>query len=270
MDDWNVIENCEGGIVCSSETPMDTVLTIFWEKTIEGVGQMFKSANDFRQLVAQFAIANGFCYQIKRSNKTRVIFGCTVERCNWLVKASHVKPSEIFRIYKYQGLHQHPPGSQFNDRVKVPQSVIANTVVEKVRDTPKYPPTEIAIDMKSDYHLELSYMQCWRPKEVANEKVFGSYKESYQYIPWYCDKVIETNPDSHAKYEVDDDGKFTRLFVAYYAALQGFMVGCRPVLYIDGTFIKSRYLGTLLSATAMDADDGIFSIAFAIVSSINP
>ncbi|XP_042481927.1 uncharacterized protein LOC122062383 isoform X1 [Macadamia integrifolia] len=219
MDDGNVDETCDMVIACSSETPVDKVLTIFWEKAIEGVGQMFKSATDFRQSVAQFAIANGFRYLTKWSDKARVIVECAVEGCYWSIRASHVKPSGMFRIHKYQGVHQHPPGSQFIDKVKVPQSLIANTVVEKVRDTPKYPPTEIIIDMKRDYHLELSYMQCWRAKEVANDKVFGSFKESYLYIPWYCNKVIETNPGSHAKYEVDDDGKFTRLFVAYYAAV---------------------------------------------------
>ncbi|XP_042505562.1 uncharacterized protein LOC122082145 [Macadamia integrifolia] len=207
-------------------SPVDKVLTIFWEKAIEGVGQMFKSATDFRQSVAQFAIANGFRYLTKRSDKARVIVECAVEGCYWSIRASHVKPSGMFRIHKYQGVHQHPPRSQFIDKVKVPQSLIANTVVEKVRDTPKYPPTKFIIDMKRDYHLELSYMQCWRAKEVANDKVFGSFKESYLYIPWYCNKVIETNPGSHAKYEVDDDGKFTRLFVAYYTAMQGFRTGC--------------------------------------------
>jgi hypothetical protein len=44
---------------------------------------------------------------------------------------------------------------------------------------------------------------------------------------------------------------------------------CRPVLPIDGTFLIGKYEGTLLIAIAVDADNALVSLAFALVDREN-
>ncbi|GAB2223530.1 hypothetical protein Droror1_Dr00017671 [Drosera rotundifolia] len=46
----------------------------------------------------------------------------------------------------------------------------------------------------------------------------------------------------------------------------GFFSGCRPTIFLDGTFLKHNYRGCLLSAKEKDADGGLLLIAFAVVS----
>ena len=41
------------------------------------------------------------------------------------------------------------------------------------------------------------------------------------------------------------------------------------VIIVDGTFLKSKFRGTLISATTQDASGKIFPLAFAIVDSEN-
>ncbi|KAA0052241.1 protein FAR1-RELATED SEQUENCE 3-like [Cucumis melo var. makuwa] len=51
-------------------------------------------------------------------------------------------------------------------------------------------------------------------------------------------------------------------------ALSAFISGwqhCRPVNSIDGTSLKNKYRGTLLSASTPDANDQIFPLAFCVV-----
>ncbi|XP_028076038.1 uncharacterized protein LOC114278223 [Camellia sinensis] len=57
---------------------------------------------------------------------------------------------------------------------------------------------------------------------------------------------------------------FKRFFVAFNASIQGFR-HCRPLLFIDGTFLNGKYKGTLLIATTKDGDQGFFPLAMAIV-----
>lgn len=42
---------------------------------------------------------------------------------------------------------------------------------------------------------------------------------------------------------------------------------CRSVISVDGTFLKNKYLGTLLMACWLDANNHIFPLAFGIVGS---
>lgn len=56
------------------------------------------------------------------------------------------------------------------------------------------------------------------------------------------------------------------MFISFAATWKGFLGGCRPLIGIDGTHLKGNYGGILLSAVALDANNEIFPLAFAIVS----
>jgi hypothetical protein len=45
----------------------------------------------------------------------------------------------------------------------------------------------------------------------------------------------------------------------------GFKVGCRPLIGLDGCFLKGYYGGKLLSVVGQDVNNQIFVIAYAIV-----
>jgi hypothetical protein len=49
------------------------------------------------------------------------------------------------------------------------------------------------------------------------------------------------------------------------ACKRGFLQGCRPIIFVDGCFIKTRYKGQLLAAVGIDPNDCIFPIAIAAV-----
>ena len=53
-------------------------------------------------------------------------------------------------------------------------------------------------------------------------------------------------------------GILSECLFALVGCIEGFE-NCRPILYLDGTHLKSRFKGCLLSATGKDANDGIVS-----------
>ena len=58
---------------------------------------------------------------------------------------------------------------------------------------------------------------------------------------------------------------FLRIFVSFTAQQLGFLEGCRPFMGFDGCCLKGPFGGVLLTAVALDANNSIFSLAFAVV-----
>ena len=64
--------------------------------------------------------------------------------------------------------------------------------------------------------------------------------------------------------------------MSFKACIEGFNY-CRPLLFVDGTFLKGRYKGNILSATAKDGNQGtvfvflkkIYSSDFVLLFSID-
>lgn len=57
------------------------------------------------------------------------------------------------------------------------------------------------------------------------------------------------------------------MYVPLAACKQGFLAGCRLMIYIDACFLKGKWGGLLHAAVARDANDDIFSIAYAVCES---
>jgi len=52
-----------------------------WKNVIRGVGQVFQSAEVFREMICQFAIANHFSYMFERNCKHRIMVRCQATEC---------------------------------------------------------------------------------------------------------------------------------------------------------------------------------------------
>ncbi|XP_015075589.1 uncharacterized protein LOC107019715 [Solanum pennellii] len=72
------------------------------------------------------------------------------------------------------------------------------------------------------------------------------------------------NPESKTTLSLDENGRFQYFFVSYVAWIISFQE-MRKVIAVDGTFLRSKYGGVLLSAVAQDAKNHIFSVALCVV-----
>ncbi|XP_013617439.1 PREDICTED: uncharacterized protein LOC106323942 [Brassica oleracea var. oleracea] len=88
----------------------------------------------------------------------------------------------------------------------------------------------------------------------------GIPETSYAKIPKYLYMMKEANPGSHTSYETDKDGRFRFLFISFGQCVRGFYRAIRKVIVLDGTFLKSKFKGVLLVATALDGNSN--SLAF--------
>lgn len=84
-------------------------------------------------------------------------------------------------------------------------------------------------------------------------------------MPKYCEDLVNANARTTAFVERTESGKFHRMFMAFGASAKGFAY-CHPILGLDGTHLKSKYLGILLIATSVDAMGQLFPVAFGVIS----
>ena len=101
------------------------------------------------------------------------------------------------------------------------------------------------------------------------ERIYGIPKNYYKLLPWMCEKIVQTNPRTIVELTHSNDGHFEQLFIAHAISIQGFAIGCRPIIPIDSSHMSGPYGGALFSTTTYDVNDYMFPLAFWIMSSKN-
>ncbi|KAK1319751.1 hypothetical protein QJS10_CPB04g01359 [Acorus calamus] len=97
-------------------------------------------------------------------------------------------------------------------------------------------------DMFRDYRIQLPYHKAWHKKEVACKDLHGDESLSFNNLQWYADAVMAINPRSYVELGcTPDDHRFKRFFICFGVSPIGFETGCRPLLFLDGIFLKSKY-----------------------------
>ncbi|KAK4755525.1 hypothetical protein SAY87_009282 [Trapa incisa] len=235
-----------------------------WENTITGVDQRFNSFSEFKEALHKYSIAHGFAYRYKKNDSHRVSVKCKSLGCPWRIYASRLSTTQLICIKKMNGNHTCE-GGNVKAGYRATRGWVGNIIKEKLKESPNYKPKDIAEDIKNEYGIQLNYSQAWRAKEIAREQLLGSYKDSYKLLPFFCERIKETNPGSVAIFSTKEDLSFHSLFVSFHACISGFQQGCRPLLFLDSVPLLSKYQGVLLAAVSVDGDDAIFPVAFAIV-----
>ncbi|KAL7180554.1 hypothetical protein ACSBR1_043704 [Camellia fascicularis] len=127
--------------------------------------------------------------------------------------------------------------------------LVSDVIADRVREQPLTRPTDVVFGMKNDFGLDISYRVAWLGVEKARGEVYGDHTMSFDQLRWYSNVVIENNPRSYINLDFDQQtGSFVRYFISFRACIDGFK-HCRPLLFLDGTFLKGGFKGNMLAAT---------------------
>ena len=140
--------------------------------------------------------------------------------------------------------------------------------------------TSVASLMESIFAFSgyrVSYSKAWRAKQKAVALLWGDWKESYAMVPRHLCAMSYYNPGmfwcTHSPELTQlDNGVWKhilhRVFWCFPQCSESFQ-HCRPVVMVDGTFLTGKYKGTLLMALAVDAEQQLVPLAFALAESEN-
>ncbi|KAH1047652.1 hypothetical protein J1N35_038436 [Gossypium stocksii] len=116
--------------------------------------------------------------------------------------------------------------------------------------------------------LTVSLTKCRRAKLKALELIEGAYKAQYEKIYEYLLKA-KTQNEGTITICYMDNRLVQRMYVCLQACKDGYRVGCKRIVGLDGCFLKGYHGGYLLVAIRIDANNGIYPLAYAAVESEN-
>ncbi|XP_071938879.1 uncharacterized protein [Coffea arabica] len=233
------------------------------------VGQEFPDVQSCRRALRDIAIALHFEIQTVKSDKTRFTAKCASEGCPWRIHAAKLPGVPTFTIRTIHKEHTCGGIAHLGHQQASVQWV-ATSVEQHLRENPQCKPKEILEEIHRVHGITLSYKQAWRGKERIMATLRGSFEEDFRLLPQYCEQIRRTNPGSIASVYVNlVDNSFQRLFISFQASIYGFLNACRPLIGLDRTVLKSKYLGTMLFATSFDGDGALFPLAFGVVDEEN-
>ncbi|GFY96854.1 hypothetical protein Acr_11g0011600 [Actinidia rufa] len=229
------------------------------------IGQEFLDVETCRRTLKDIAIALHFDLRIVKSDRSRFIAKCSQEGCPWRVHVAKCPGVPTFSIRTLHGEHTCEGVHNLHHQ-QASVGWVARSVEARVRDNPQYKPKEILQDIHDQHGVAVSYMQAWRGKERSMAALHGTFEEGYLLLPAYCEQLRKSNPGSIASvFATGQDNCFQRLLISFRASIYGFINACRPLLELDKAHLKGKYLGALLCAAAVDADDALYPLAIAIV-----
>ncbi|WOL05719.1 hypothetical protein Cni_G14448 [Canna indica] len=153
---------------------------------------------------------------------------------------------------------------------RVNSTWLARHYISTIRAMPTIKLMEFKKLVKEQLGVEVSRFQCKRAKEKVYDILVGDSKSEYALMWAYADELRRSNKGSTVQMMVQrpiptDPSVFDRFYVCFEAVRIGFMKGCRPIICVDGCFLKTVAKGQLLTAIGRDWNDQMFPLAWAVV-----
>ena len=220
------------------------------------VGTQFKSKEELKRACQTLATRHNFEYSVLKSDRSRLILKCIGEGCPWRLHASKVVDGDdsSFQVKTLHAEH-NCLGVHHLRHHQASAKFIGEHIQAKVNDTSSYHQVSIKHDIYREYGIQLTYKQAHRAKQRALEAINGTEEELFaamSNIVKTSNTIIWAVPlysNVWKRKEIKVRPQFSHVFICYGASAIGFGFCC-PVLGLDGTHLKSKYRGTIMTFAA--------------------
>ncbi|KAL0302943.1 UNVERIFIED_CONTAM: hypothetical protein Sradi_6162400, partial [Sesamum radiatum] len=140
----------------------------------------------------------------------------------------------------------------------------------QVQQNPSYGIKHVIQTVKDHTGYDIPYQKAWYSLKMAREIVYGTWESSVQKLPKYMGALKKYNPGTIVEWEHKAFQPSTGahvigyVFWAFAPCIEGFQF-CRNVISVDGTHLYTKYRHKMLIAAAMDGNQQVLPLAFAIV-----
>ncbi|KAK8696207.1 hypothetical protein V6N13_001344 [Hibiscus sabdariffa] len=135
---------------------------------------------------------------------------------------------------------QFRKGLIFSDQSVIKAAVRQYEVLNRYNVKLKVNDSKRLQDVRNDHFLEVPLSKCSRAKKLALQMIHGNEDEQYERIYDSLGELRGTNPGTTTICHLDNR-LFVRMYVCLQACKDGFKAGCRPIISIDGCFLKGHY-----------------------------
>ena len=159
------------------------------------------------------------------------------------------KKKNLYRCYRDCKL----PSATYN--------FLAKHFKDRIYKNPTFKSIEMKKEVEEVLKINVSLFKCKRAKRKVIQELDGSYRVEFSYLEAYSAALKRSNPGSKVEIELCKEtlkeGRrvFRRMFVCLDACKRGWKAGCRPIIGLDGCFLKGVCKGQLIFAVGIDGND---------------
>ncbi|KAH0715834.1 hypothetical protein KY284_008739 [Solanum tuberosum] len=227
-------------------------------------GKIFKDKQELTKLLKLASVKKDQTFKSVKSSKDVYCARCVYQNCDWWLRATKLKSCNRFEITKYRNIHLCGAQHLTSHHPHASADVIAEYIQPNYLNGKGPSTKDIKNIVQADLGCKISYWKCWKSSEIAKAMIRGTPEHGYAVLDGYRHMLMTINEGSKTSLKLDDKGRFKYFFASYGAWIRGF-VHMRKVLAVDGTFLRGRYDGVLLSAVAQDTENHVFPVAFCVV-----
>ncbi|XP_017431909.1 uncharacterized protein LOC108339281 [Vigna angularis] len=163
-------------------------------------------------------------------------------------------------------IDKHTCSRDFNIRLMT-SKWLSGSLEKTIKENPNIDLYNLQNKVSKKWNIGVSRSTMCRAKAMAFKQIEGDIKEQYKRLYDYANELLRSNPSSIVKLHVEpseDNPIFKRLYVCLKACKDSF-VSCRPIIGLDGYFLKGKYGGELLIVVARDGNEQMCPLAYAVV-----
>ncbi|XP_035546580.1 uncharacterized protein LOC118348629 [Juglans regia] len=247
--------------------PEEDDIAVDLEKPKISVGMKFGSTAQFRETIRRLNLNIGKSIKFAKNDGDRVTVVCNTPKCPYRVYGSWIRGQQTFQIKSMNPRHDC---SRSYKNLIVTSSWIADKMMPLFISQPNVPIKALVDEIKRKWGVEVPKMKLYRARAKAQFTIFGSHIEQYAKVWDYCETLKQRNQGSCLLVRVERIAPelppiFQKMYVGLAACRKSFKAGCRPLIGLDGCFLKGPFKGQLLCAVGRDANDNMYPIAMAIV-----
>ena len=238
------------------------------------LGKTFSDAEDFKHACLRYTLKTRYNIKYYRSSSLKMGAKCAAEMrddgapCPWMVYCSYDRRKQKLMVKTYVNDHKCER-TGYSKILK--RSAIASLFAERLRLNPKLTAKEILSEILREFKMEVLENSCIKAKTKVMKERRKPHEEHFDKIWDYQAEILRSNPGSTMEIEtipgatVGTKQRFYRLYMCFQAQKEAWKKTCRPVIGLDGAFLKWDIKGQLLAAVGRDGDNRIVPIAWAVV-----
>ena len=224
------------------------------------LGMVFSNVQEVRKAITMYCVRNRVQVKKKRNNCIRFEGVCKPD-CPWLFIATKDSRTGCFVLSKF--VDEHTCEREWEVK-ELTAPLIAEEFLEEVRDNENITMKSFAKKVQKKCNMLPNRFKLARAKLAALKKIRGDEIAQYDHLWDYGEELRTQNPRSKFILKTIDP-IFSSLYMCIDACKRGWLKRCRPLICLDGTHIKTKFGGQLLTAIGIDGNDCIYPIAWAIV-----
>ncbi|XP_062119093.1 uncharacterized protein LOC133832818 [Humulus lupulus] len=235
------------------------------------LGMEFVTVTILRNAIREYFIEGDQEHVFIANDSNRVRGKCKGVNCEWMLCASIVNKTDgkIMRVKTL--VDKHSCGIVLDNK-KLTSTWLAKHFLEKFRLNPSMEFTAFRDITAKTKYSRVSSWTFYRAKTKARKMVEGFVNEQYTILDDNCKRLLATNHGSTVKLKTDlVNGRrtFQRIYICLKACRDGWLGSCRPLISLDGCFLKGYCRGILLAAVGIDDNNSMFSIAYCVAEKEN-